>query len=59
VAHCATFEERLLARARDLASNAKYQYSTYTWASYILYTIGWTLSFVGKFYGNGASELGG
>jgi hypothetical protein len=46
------FARNVLLEFINLSNNEKNLYKKYTWASYILYAIGWSLALVGRFMGS-------
>ena len=47
----AAFEDDVMKHARYTLQEREKWYDLWTWSSYILYTIGWSLGFVGRVYG--------
>ena len=49
-----TFERGILQRASEKRDTAERRYKIFTYFSYVLYGIGWSLPLLGKLYGVGA-----
>jgi hypothetical protein len=56
---CEELTERRLSSAEKMRTAVAWRYSMATWASYVLYTLGWGLGLVAKLYGvKGISDAG-
>jgi putative salt-induced outer membrane protein YdiY len=42
---------KIFEEARQYKEEKERQYKRWTWATYVLYTLGWTLGLVGSLYG--------
>jgi hypothetical protein len=51
------FTGRCLRRASEIREGAERDYQRFTFCTYFLYFLGWTLASLGKLVGGGAAEL--